>query len=45
MVITYRLSKGVILKGLKEITTKAVAERFIRYFYRHYRFPRAIVLD
>jgi hypothetical protein len=29
MVITYRLSKGVILKGLKEITTKAVAEYFI----------------
>jgi hypothetical protein len=29
MVITYRLSKGVILKGLKEITTEVVAKRFI----------------
>ena len=29
MVITYRLNKGVILKGLKEITAKAVAEHFI----------------
>ena len=45
MVITYRLSKGVILKGLKEITTKVIAKRFIRYFYRHYRFLRAIILD
>jgi hypothetical protein len=45
MIITYKLSKGVIFKGLKEITTKAVAKRFIRCFYRHYRFPRAIVLD
>jgi hypothetical protein len=45
MVITCWLSKGVILKGLKEITTKAVAKCFIRCFYRHYGFPRAIVLD
>jgi hypothetical protein len=45
MVITYRLSKGVILKGLKEITAKAMAECFIQCFYRHYRFPRAIVSD
>jgi hypothetical protein len=29
MVITNRLSKGVILKELKEITTKVVAEYFI----------------
>jgi hypothetical protein len=29
MVITYRLSKGVIFKGLKEITAEAVTERFI----------------
>ena len=29
MVITYRLSKGVILKGLKEIITKVVAKCFI----------------
>jgi hypothetical protein len=29
IVITYRLNKGVILKGLKEITTKVVAKRFI----------------
>jgi hypothetical protein len=29
MVITCRLSKGVILKELKEITTKAMAEYFI----------------
>jgi hypothetical protein len=29
MVITYWLSKGVILKGLKEIITKAIAEYFI----------------
>jgi hypothetical protein len=29
IVITYRLSKGVILKGLKEITIKVVAKRFI----------------
>jgi hypothetical protein len=29
MVITYRLSKGVILEGLKEIIAKVVAKRFI----------------
>jgi hypothetical protein len=29
MVITYRLSKGVILKGLKEITIKIITKRFI----------------
>jgi hypothetical protein len=29
MVITYKLSKGVILKRLKEITIKVVAKRFI----------------
>jgi hypothetical protein len=29
MVITNRLSKGVILKGLKEITTEVVAECFV----------------
>ena len=29
IVITYRLSKGVILKGLKEIIAKAVTKRFI----------------
>jgi hypothetical protein len=45
MVITCRLSKGVILEGLKEITAEAVAERFIRCFYRHHGFPRAIVSD
>jgi hypothetical protein len=29
MVITYKLSKGVILKGLKEIIIKVVAKYFI----------------
>jgi hypothetical protein len=45
MVITCRLSKGVILEGLKEIIAEAVAERFIRCFYRHYGFLRAIISD
>ena len=45
MVITDRLSKGVILEGLKEITAEAVAECFVRCFYRYHGFPKAIVSD
>jgi hypothetical protein len=45
MIITNRLNKGVILEGLKEITAEAVAECFVRCFYRYHGFPKAIVSD
>jgi len=45
LVITDRLSKGVILEPCKSMTAEYVAELFVRCFYRHHGLPRAIVSD
>lgn len=45
MVITDRLSKGVILEPMEFITAEAVATRFIKCFVRHHGWPFAIVSD
>jgi len=45
LVITDRLSKGVILEPCESMTTKYVAELFVRCFYRHHGLPTAIVSD
>jgi transposase InsO family protein len=45
LVVTDRLSKGVILEGMKDITTDALADIFIQSFYRHHGLPKAIVSD
>jgi len=45
LVITDRLSKGVILEPCSSLTAEAVAETFIRVFYRHHGLPKAIVSD
>ena len=45
MVITDRLSKGVILEPCPSLTAEAVAETFVRCFYRHHGLPTAIVSD
>ena len=44
-VITDRLSKGVILEPMGEITAVAFAKVFLRTFYRHYGLPHSIVSD
>jgi hypothetical protein len=43
LVITDRLSKGVILEPMAEITAEAVADVFLRTFYRRHGLPTAIV--
>ena len=45
MVITDRLSKGVILEPCERITAEYTAELFVRCFYRHHGLPKAIVSD
>jgi hypothetical protein len=45
VVLTNRLSKGVIADGLLEITAEAVADWFLQRYYPHYFLPRAIVSD
>lgn len=45
MVITDRLSKGVILEPCEDTRAETVAKIFIRGFYRHHGIPRAIVSD
>ena len=45
MVITDRLSKGVILSACPDITAETVAKIFIRDFYRLHGLPKAIVSD
>jgi len=45
MCITDRLGKGVILEACQEITADAVAQLFVRSFYRHHGLPGAIVSD
>lgn len=45
MVITDRLSKGVIFEPCKRIDTDTIAEKFIKEVYRHHGTPAAIVSD
>ena len=45
MVITDRLSKGVILEGLEDLEADTVAKTFIRCFYPHHGLPDGIVSD
>ena len=45
LVITDRLSKGVILEPIAEITADVVAEVFLNTFYRRHSLPVSIVLD
>ena len=45
VVVTDRLSRGVILEGLPDIRTETVANWFLKTFYRRHFLPRAIVSD
>ena len=45
VVITDRLSKGVVADGLDNLDAETVARWFIRRYYPHYFLPFAIVLD
>lgn len=45
LVITDRLTKGIILIGMKSITSQEVAEAFLTHFYMHHGLPRAITSD
>ena len=45
VILTDRLSKGVVADGLPEITAEAVADWFLRRYYPHHFLPRAIVSD
>lgn len=45
MVITDRLSKGVILEAIKDTTAETVAKWFVSTYYRQHGLPRAVVSD
>jgi hypothetical protein len=45
VVITDRLSKGVVADRLKEISAKSLADWFLRRYYLHHFLPIAIVSD
>jgi hypothetical protein len=45
LVITDRLTKSVILIGMKETTSEHVAEAFFTHFYMHHGLPLAITSD
>ena len=45
MVITDRLTKGVILVAMDDISTSAVAEQFVLRFYAYHGLPYAITSD
>ena len=45
VVITDRLSKGVVADGLSDLEAKTVAKWFIQRYYPYYFLPIAIVLD
>jgi len=45
LVVTDRLGKGVIFKGLKDIKVETVAKWFVREYYSQHYIPRAIVSD
>ena len=45
IVVTDRLSKGVITNGLENLEAETVARWFIRRYYLYYFLPFAIVSD
>ena len=45
LVITDRLSKGVILEPYSSLTIEVVAKTFVRVFYRQHGLLRAIISD
>ena len=45
VVVTDRLSKGVIADGLENIEAETVAKWFLRRYYLYHFLPRAIVTD
>jgi hypothetical protein len=45
LVITDRLSKGVILEACSDTSAEAIANLFLRVFYRRHRLLSAIMLD
>jgi hypothetical protein len=45
VVLTDRLSKGVIADGLPNIEAETVADWFLRRYYPHHFLPRAVVSD
>jgi hypothetical protein len=45
VVLTDRLSKGVVTDGLPEITAKAVADWFLQRYYPHHFLLRVIVSE
>ena len=45
LVITDRLTRGVILEPMSDIGTEATANAFIRVFYRRHGLPSSIVSD
>ena len=45
LVITDRLSKGVILISILSIFAPAVAAAFIKYYIPYHGFPKAIIND
>ncbi len=45
VVLTDRLSKGVVADGLEDIKAETVVKWFLRRYYPHYYLPTTIVLD
>ena len=45
LVITDRLTRGIILEPMTTIGTEATADAFVRVFYRHHGLPSTIVSD
>jgi Integrase core domain. len=45
LVITDRLTKGVILVAMKQTTVEALIEAFLIHFYMHHGLPLAITSD
>lgn len=45
VVLTDRLSKGVVANGLQDLSVESMAKWFIRYYYPHHFLPTAIVSD
>jgi transposase InsO family protein/predicted aspartyl protease len=45
LVITDRLSKGILCDGLPDISAETLAKWFVRAYYRHHYLPSAIVSD
>jgi predicted aspartyl protease len=45
MVVTDRLGKGAIFKGMKDTKVETVAKWFVREYYSRHYLPRAIVSD